>query len=134
MRQVAALPPGPWDKGMARLTHAATRSRLWIGVAAAMATVKGPPRRAAVHGLVAVGVASATVNLVGKQLLPRTRPHSSSLPVHRFLLPQPVSSSLPSGHAASAVAFAAGVGFVSPRLGAVLAPVAAAVAYSRVHT
>lgn len=41
---------------------------------------------------------------------------------------------MPSGHSASAVAFALGVGLVRPALGAALAPVAAGVAYSRVHT
>jgi undecaprenyl-diphosphatase len=41
---------------------------------------------------------------------------------------------MPSGHSASAVAFALGVGMVRPSLGAALAPVAAGVAYSRVHT
>lgn len=134
MRRVAEIPPGPWDGGLALLTKAASRSVLWLGIAAGLSAVKGPPRRAAAHGLLAVAVASATVNLVGKQLLPRARPHSSSLPVHRFVNPQPTSSSLPSGHSASAVAFATGVGFVSPRLGLALAPVAAAVAYSRIHT
>ena len=134
MARVAKLPAGPWDSGFAVLTRAASKSALWCGIAVALSTVKGPPRRAAVHGLAAVAVASAAVNIVGKHLLPRARPQASSLPLYRFLNPQPTSSSLPSGHSASAVAFAAGVGLVSPRLGIALAPVAAAVAYSRVHT
>ena len=132
--RVARLPRGPWDPAFSWLTRAATHSKLWIAVAAALALKKGPPRRAAAHGLMAVALASASVNLVAKRLLPRTRPHPEALPVHRFLSPQPTSSSLPSGHSASAVAFATGVGFVSPRLGLALAPVAAAVAYSRIHT
>lgn len=41
---------------------------------------------------------------------------------------------MPSGHSASAVAFAVGAGLVQPVIGAALAPVAAGVAYSRVHT
>jgi undecaprenyl-diphosphatase len=134
VRAVAALPPGPWDGAFAWLTRAATRSVLWMAIAAGLSTRKGPPRRAAAHGLLAVAVASAGVNLVAKRLLPRARPHPESLPAYRFLHPQPTSSSLPSGHSASAVAFAAGVGMVSPALGAALAPVAAGVAYSRVHT
>lgn len=52
----------------------------------------------------------------------------------RFVHPQPTSSSMPSGHSASAVAFAVGAGLVQPVIGAALAPVAAGVAYSRVHT
>ena len=134
VRRVAAMPQGPWDPGLVWLTRAATKSKLWMAVAALLATRKGPPRRAAAHGLLAVSVASAVVNIVFKTILPRARPEPHHLPVHRFLHPQPTSSSLPSGHSASAAAFAAGVGMVSPPLGAALAPVAAAVAYSRVHT
>ena len=72
--------------------------------------------------------------MVFKTLLPRARPLPEHLPVFRFVNPQPTSSSMPSGHSASAVAFALGVGMVRPALGAALAPVAAGVAYSRVHT
>ncbi|GAB3267691.1 bifunctional phosphatase PAP2/diacylglycerol kinase family protein [Sinomonas notoginsengisoli] len=132
--QVARIPRGPWDPGFAWLTRAATHSKLWIGVAAALALKKGTSRRAGAHGLIAVALASAGVNILAKRLLPRARPHPESLPIHRFLHPQPTSSSLPSGHSASAVAFATGVGLVSPALGALLAPVAAGVAYSRIHT
>lgn len=46
----------------------------------------------------------------------------------------PVSASFPSGHAASGFAFAAAVGRDEPWLGLVLRFLAAAVAYSRVHT
>ncbi|MEN2745548.1 bifunctional phosphatase PAP2/diacylglycerol kinase family protein [Sinomonas halotolerans] len=134
VRRVAALPRGPWDPALSWLTRAATKARLWMAVAAMLALRKGSPRRAAAHGLLALAVASAGVNLVFKTLLPRARPEPHHLPVHRFLHPQPTSSSLPSGHSASAVAFATGVGMVSPPLGLALAPVAAAVAYSRVHT
>jgi hypothetical protein len=41
---------------------------------------------------------------------------------------------MPSGHSASAVAFAVAVGLVKPSLGFALAPAALGVAYSRVHT
>ena len=46
----------------------------------------------------------------------------------------PASTSFPSGHAASAFAFAAAVGRDEPSLGFALRFLAAAVAYSRVHT
>lgn len=46
----------------------------------------------------------------------------------------PVSSSLPSGHAAAAFAFATGAGSVLPIAGLPLRVLAAAIAYSRVHT
>jgi undecaprenyl-diphosphatase len=46
----------------------------------------------------------------------------------------PRSTSFPSGHSASAFAFAAAVGHVLPAAGGPLRVLAAAVAYSRVHT
>ena len=49
-------------------------------------------------------------------------------------VPMPTSTSFPSGHSASAFAFAAAVGGSIPVLGAPLRGAAAAVAYSRVHT
>jgi undecaprenyl-diphosphatase len=55
------------------------------------------------------------------------------MPKVRRLRRRPTSSSFPSGHAASAAAFATAVALESPRAGLAIAPVAAAVAYSRVH-
>ena len=46
----------------------------------------------------------------------------------------PGSTSFPSGHSASAFAFATGVGSVLPREAVPIRALAAAVAYSRVHT
>lgn len=134
LRLVSGFPGGHHDTFFRRLSAAANKGKLWIGVAALAALVPGRTRRAAVHGLLAQGVASAITNLGFKTLLPRTRPLPEHLPVFRFVHPQPTSSSMPSGHSASAVAFALGTGFVQPALGAAVAPVAAGVAYSRVHT
>ncbi|MFK0007609.1 bifunctional phosphatase PAP2/diacylglycerol kinase family protein [Paenarthrobacter sp. NPDC090520] len=134
VRAVSRQPQGEHDDFFRRLSAAATKGKLWFGIAGLMATVPGKPRRAALHGLLALGVASAVTNLVFKTALPRRRPLPEHLPVFRFVNPQPVSSSMPSGHSASAVAFAVGAGLVSPAIGLALAPVAAGVAYSRVHT
>lgn len=46
----------------------------------------------------------------------------------------PTSTSFPSGHAASAFAFATGVATAAPRSALPLSAAAALVAYSRVHT
>lgn len=134
LRAVSRQPSGPQDTFFSALSASATNGKLWFAVAGGFALVPGTSRRAAVHGLLALGTASALTNLVFKTLLPRARPLPADLPVFRFVHPQPTSSSLPSGHSASAAAFALGAGMVFPRLGAALAPVAAAVAYSRVHT
>jgi undecaprenyl-diphosphatase len=46
----------------------------------------------------------------------------------------PRSTSFPSGHAASASAFATGVATASPEVGILVSAAAALVAYSRIHT
>lgn len=134
VRAVSALPGGSHDEFFLRLSAAANNGRLWLGIASVLALFPGKSRRAALHGILAQGVASGVTNLVFKTVLPRARPLPEHLPVFRFVHPQPTSSSMPSGHSASAVAFTLGVGMVRPALGAALAPVAAGVAYSRVHT
>ena len=131
---VSSLPGGNHDVFFRRLSASANQGKLWVGTAAVLALFPGKTRRAAVHGLIAQGVASAVTNVVFKTLLPRTRPLPEHLPVFRFVHPQPTSSSMPSGHSASAVAFAVGAGLVRPALGVALAPAALGVAYSRVHT
>jgi undecaprenyl-diphosphatase len=134
LKAVSGLPGGNHDVLFRRLSASANHGKLWFAVAGGLALIPGKPRRAALHGVIAQGVASAVTNVVFKTLLPRTRPLPEHLPVFRFVNPQPTSSSMPSGHSASAAAFAVGVGLVQPAIGAALAPLAAGVAYSRVHT
>lgn len=134
VRAVSNLPRGNHDEFFRRLSAAANKGKLWIGIAAVMALFPGRTRRAALHGVLAQAVASAVTNLGFKTVLPRARPLPEHLPAFRFVHPQPTSSSMPSGHSASAVAFALGVGLVRPTLGAALGPLTAGVAYSRVHT
>jgi len=90
---VSNLPGGGHDDFFRRLSAAANKGKLWFGVAGAMALVPGKTRRAAVHGLIAQGAASAVTNVVFKTLLPRARPLPEHLPVFRFVNPQPTSSS-----------------------------------------
>lgn len=136
MRRSAAIPPSPADAGLKVLTTAANHSLLWFAVAAALASRKGVSRRAALRGVLAIGGASFTANALAKPVMPRRRPAYEDVPAARRLADgdRPDSSSFPSGHAASAAAFATAVTMESPALGAAIAPVAAAVAYSRVHT
>jgi undecaprenyl-diphosphatase len=122
------------DRGMSELTQAADYSRLWLGCAAILAVTRGAKgRRAAVTGLASIGVASAVANLVAKPLGRRRRPDTSDLPDARRA-PMPGSRSFPSGHSASAFAFATGVGSVLPRDAVPIRALATVVAYSRVHT
>lgn len=103
------------DSVMPRLTRAADNAALWMVVAAAMSAL--PSRRAgtaARRGLASVAMTSFVANQVGKRLTNRSRPDRSSLPVVRRSLPVPSSSSFPSGHSASAAAFAVGVAIDDP--------------------
>lgn len=118
-----------------RLSRSANHGVLWFATAAALAATGSPrARRAAVRGLASLAVASATINTVGKRSVRRPRPVLDPVPLVRQLKRQPITTSFPSGHAASAAAFATGVALESGGLGAVVAPLAFSVAMSRVYT
>ncbi|HWD02460.1 MAG TPA: phosphatase PAP2 family protein [Amycolatopsis sp.] len=134
MARSAALPRTRADDGLRMLSKSANKSRLWWVVVALLALRKGSTRRAALRGVGAIAGASAAANLAGKPLFPRRRPAEDEVPQHRRLRTRPASSSFPSGHAASAAAFATAVTMESPRAGLFVVPLAGAVAYSRVHT
>jgi undecaprenyl-diphosphatase len=121
---------------MRQLTRAADHSRLSLAAAAVLALGRGPRgRRASGLGLASLGVTAAAVNLIVKPIARRHRPDRDlhSVPLIRHV-PMPLTRSFPSGHAASAFAFATGVGHVLPHDAVPLRVLAAAVAYSRVHT
>jgi undecaprenyl-diphosphatase len=135
-RAVALTPTPTLDGGLVRLSTEADHSRLWFGVAAALVVSGGSRRRrAAALGVASIALASATTNLVVKPVLARERPDrlAAEVPQARHVR-MPGSTSFPSGHAASAVAFATAVSRELPAAAAVLRPLALAVAYSRVHT
>lgn len=138
-RRVFAAVAGARLPGLERLlpslSRAADHSLLWAGVAGGCAlSGQVSLRRAATRGMLAIGVASPTVNLVCKRVFSRSRPSLEGFPLAR-LIRVPTSTSFPSGHAASAAAFATAVAMEAPLL--VTAPVAllaAAVCFSRVYT
>ncbi|MET0558299.1 MAG: phosphatase PAP2 family protein [Solirubrobacterales bacterium] len=124
------------DVAMRRLSRAADSSKLWFATAALLSLGGGRRgRRAAVRGLVSLGVASGFANLVAKPLTKRRRPERRELEeLANRHVPMPKTSSFPSGHTASAFAFATGAGDAEPGLAAPLRALAALVGYSRVHT
>ena len=134
MRRSAALRPSPADFAVKKLSTSANHSLIWFAAAAVLATIRGRGRRAALRGLVAVAGASFTANALAKRVFPRRRPAADLVPLARRLTRRPTSSSFPSGHAASAAAFTTAVALESPTAAMIIGPVAAAVAYSRVHT
>jgi undecaprenyl-diphosphatase len=135
-RAVASTPTPTLDEPLRQLTGAANHSKLWIGIAGAMAAFGGRAgRRAAITGLAALAVNSAVVNLPMKFAGDRARPDraAAGVPEERHV-PMPTSTSFPSGHSASGFAFAGAVAGTLPGLAIPLRGLAAAVAYSRVHT
>jgi undecaprenyl-diphosphatase len=133
---IAQTPTPSLDLAMARLSRAADHSKLSLLAAAALsATGARRGRRAAGLGLASVATTSAIVNLGLKPLGRRRRPDRAAMevPVARHVR-MPVSTSFPSGHSAAAFAFATGVGRALPPAAIPLRALAAAVAYSRVHT
>ena len=127
-----------WHPGADRvwrtLSASANRGALWFWIAAAL-FVSGPRRRrAAARGLGSLTVASILANLVGKQVFGGARPLLKDIPIGRRLRVSPTSASFPSGHSASAAAFATGAALESPAAGSLALPLAAGVAYSRIHT
>jgi membrane-associated phospholipid phosphatase len=124
------------DAPVRRLSNAANYSRLWLGIAAVIALLGGRRgRRAALEGVLAIGVTSATVNLGMKPFVERQRPDRAGHATFAARdVPMPESDSFPSGHAASAFAFAYAVGRHLPGLAVPIRLLAGGVAYSRVHT
>lgn len=133
---VAATPTPTLDEPIRRLSNAANRSVIWVVAAAVLAAAGGRRgRRAALGGLTSIVVSSAVVNVGLKNLYARERPDRATAGVvgsrHTRM---PESSSFPSGHSASGFAFATAVGRQIPSLSFPLRVLAAAVAYSRVHS
>jgi diacylglycerol kinase family enzyme/membrane-associated phospholipid phosphatase len=123
------------DMTMPRLTRVADHSKLWLAIAAGMFATRRPSaKRGAVRGLITLGATSLFTNQVAKRLRPRDRPSSLLVPLARRTRRTPTSNSLPSGHSASAAAFAVGVGLENSTLGLLLALLAGLVGLSRVAT
>lgn len=124
------------DEPMRVVSRVADHSKPWFATAAVSALVGGPiGRRAALTGVAAIGATSLVVNQPMKLAGARRRPDrlAMGVPVSRWV-PMPSSTSFPSGHAASAAAFAVAVGDVVPRLRLPLRAATAVVGFSRVYT
>lgn len=119
----------PVDQAMVLASRAADYGALWLALAAIGALAGGRRgRSAAQQGLLALGFTSATVNGPLKLLFGRVRPTP-----HRAIHRKPRTASFPSGHSASAFAFATAATREAPAAGPLLVPLAATVAYSRVY-
>lgn len=122
-------------RALPAISTSAAGGKLWLGAAGLLAVTGGHRgRRAALEGVVAVGVTTALVNGPLKQLTRRRRPSAG---LGRFLVPRrgrtPRTSSMPSSHAATAAAFAVAAGSSMPVVAAPLALATGAVGWSRVN-
>ena len=133
---VARMSTPALDAPLSRLSHFANHSKPWFLVAGALALFGGRTgRRAALTGVTAIGAASLVVNQPMKLAGNRDRPDREGhrVPEARWV-PMPTSTSFPSGHSASALAFAVAVGDLVPALRWPLRAAGATVAFSRVYT
>ena len=133
---IADTPTPNLDVPLRELSSLANHSKIWFAIAGGLALLGGETgRRAALAGVVSIGAASLIANAVVKPVARRGRPdrEGEDVPDAREV-PMPTSTSFPSGHSASAFAFASAVGKEIPAIAGPLRGLAGAVAYSRVHT
>jgi undecaprenyl-diphosphatase len=123
------------DVVMPRLTAAADHSKLWFAIGAGLIAAGSPSmRRGAARGLLTLAVTSLVTNQGAKRIWRRPRPDHATVPFVRRSRRMPTSNSLPSGHSASAAAFAVGVGLENRTMGVGLGALAGLVGLSRVAT
>lgn len=130
---IAESPSPLLDSVMPRLTRAADHSKLWFAIAAALGAFgSASVKRGAARGLVTLALTSLLTNQGAKRIWKRARPNYIMVPLARRSRRFPTSNSLPSGHSASAAAFAVGVGLESPPVGLGLSLLAGLVGMSRI--
>jgi len=117
-----------------RLSRSANHGVLWFAAGAVMAASRTPrARRAAARGLASLSLASLTINTLGKRSVRRPRPVLDPVPLVRQLKRQPITTSFPSGHAATSFAGATMLSLFAPRLAPALYLLAASIAFSRIY-
>ncbi|CAM02607.1 undecaprenyl-diphosphatase [Saccharopolyspora erythraea NRRL 2338] len=135
LRYCVAVPASPRaNRALDALGAAADDGLLWTALSCAMATHAGTWRRAAVRAMLSVATTSLAIHVCVKPVRHRRRPRSVLARGIRRSASTPRSSSFPSGHAASAAAVVTAMAMERTGLGLAVAPLAAAVAYSRLHT
>ncbi len=109
-------------------------SILWLGSAALLSLLGRRGRLGAGGGLAAAGLASALANGPVKWAVGRPRPNGVALAGLRRGGGSPGTSSFPSGHTASAIAFSVAASAEYPLAATVLAPAAFCVALARMRS
>ena len=112
-------------------SEGADYSRLWHAIGATMALTSPNRRRAALRLAISLGVESALVNGLLKNVIRRERP--PLLDERAYEVRRPKTKSFPSGHASSACLSAVLLGDALPRLRPLWWTLAAIVSVSRIH-
>lgn len=115
------------------LGHASRGGALWVAMAGVLSFFGRRGRRAAAGGLLACASAAALANGPVKWLVRRPRPGGAALVGLPRRGSAPGTSSFPSSHTASAVAFAVAGSAGFPPAAPVLLPAAAGVALARMR-
>ena len=131
-RTVRRLPPSV-GTGVTGLGKTARGGTLWLALAGALSLLGPAGRRAAAGGLLAGGTASAIANGPAKWLVRRGRPGGARLADLPRRDRPPSTSSFPSSHTATAVAFAVAASAQYPPAAPVLVPAALGVGLARVY-
>lgn len=126
------MPPGahPGDTWFGRMGDVAQQPPVWAGIAAVLALGGGSRgRRAALRGGVCYGTTAVVANLLIKPIVARDRPPGSGKG-----RTGPITSSFPSGHAATDLAFTVGVAQEIPLLFVPLALATSAAHWSLIRS
>jgi membrane-associated phospholipid phosphatase len=124
--------PTALNKGLCTLSTNADKGVFWAAVVLGIALTGANGRAAARQGALSLIASTTLANLAAKKAVKAPRPKGRALP-HRQLHRTPTSPSFPSGHTATAAALATGVWVANPKRGVVIAALALAVGYSRLH-
>jgi undecaprenyl-diphosphatase len=124
--------PSGVNKGLFALSSNADKGAFWAAIVLGIALTGANGRTAAQRGALTLIASTTLANLVAKKAVRAPRPTLRGLR-HRYLNHTPTSPSFPSGHTATAAALATGVWVANPKRGIVIAALALAVGYSRLH-
>jgi membrane-associated phospholipid phosphatase len=118
--------PVPLDRALRALTLSGEHAACWYAIGLAGSALDAPARPRWRRAMGAI-LATQLLNTALKAVFRRKRPALADLPA---LVPVPTSLSFPSAHAATSFCAARGFAALAP---VPLAPVAVAIAYSRVY-
>ncbi|MBF4577578.1 phosphatase PAP2 family protein [Frondihabitans sp. VKM Ac-2883] len=120
------------NNGLFALSSNADKGAFWAAIVLGIALTGSNGRTAARRGALTLIASSTLANLVAKKVVRAPQPKLRGLR-HRHLNHTPTSPSFSSGHTATAAALATGVWVANPKRGLIIAALALAAGFSRLH-